>query len=113
MAWQMTIPICISTVLPYRPRKTCFRICAAKGPRLDELAPKFTKFQQHHRCDAQPMGGKGREYVITEYSSALYFRLLVENKPIIVDSYFCLKGCGASSRATPRRFDVNGHYSRK
>ncbi|MFZ5530528.1 MAG: DNA polymerase beta superfamily protein [Pseudomonadota bacterium] len=60
---------------------------------FDDLAPRFTQFQQHHIIDPTALGGRGREYDITLYSISRYFRLLVENNPNIIDSLFVPRHC--------------------
>lgn len=60
---------------------------------FDELAPRFTQFQQHKIIDSQALGGRGREYDLTLYSISRYFRLLVDNNPNIIDSLFVPRHC--------------------
>lgn len=60
---------------------------------FDELPETFQQFQQHKIIDAQARGGKGREYDLTIYSIAKYFRLLVDGNPNIVDSLFVPRRC--------------------
>lgn len=62
-------------------------------PGFDPFETQFQQFQQHHIKDSTALGGKGREYDITVYSIAKYFRLLMDNNPNIIDSLFVPDNC--------------------
>ncbi len=62
-------------------------------PGFDQCQPIFQHYQKHHIQDPQANGGKGREYDVTVYAMAKYFRLLSENNPNIIDSLFVPQNC--------------------
>lgn len=62
-------------------------------PGFDPYETQFHQFQQHHIVDQSALGGKGRNYDLSVYSIAKYFRLLMENNPNIIDSLFVPDNC--------------------
>lgn len=75
------------------PRDWMFPHLRGEIPGYDECLPLFEQFQQHHIVDKSALGGKGRQYDLTIYSIAKYFRLLTENNPNIIDSLFVPRNC--------------------
>jgi len=75
------------------PKEDVFPHLRGEIPLFDACEPKFKQFQQHHILDASALGGRGREYDITIYSIAKFFRLLTDNNPNIIDSLFVPQNC--------------------
>ncbi|NQZ10691.1 MAG: nucleotidyltransferase domain-containing protein [Algicola sp.] len=74
-------------------KEDCFPHLRGEVPGFDPCEPGFQHYQKHHIQDAQANGGKGREYDVTVYAIAKYFRLLSENNPNIIDSLFVPHNC--------------------
>lgn len=66
---------------------------------FDDEFKSFAQFQQHHIWDSSALGGKGRQYDLTVYSIAKYFRLLANCNPNIIDTLFVPRRCVLYSTA--------------
>ena len=66
---------------------------------FDDYSPRFEQYQEHHIRDLSALGGKGREYDVSIYAIAKYFRLLMENNPNIIDSLYVPENCVLHSTA--------------
>lgn len=75
------------------PKEDAFPHLRGLVPGFDQCQPRFQTYQKHHIQDAQANGGKGREYDVTIYAMAKYFRLLSDNNPNIIDSLFVPSNC--------------------
>lgn len=75
------------------PKEDVFPHLRGEIPLFDPCEPQFKQFQKHKIIDNTALGGKGREYDITLYSIAKYFRLLTDNNPNIIDSLFVPQSC--------------------
>ena len=75
------------------PKEDAFPHLRGEVPGFDLCEPQFAHYQKHHIFDAQGNGGKGREYDVTVYAMAKYFKLLAENNPNIIDSLFVPHNC--------------------
>ncbi|MEZ5534604.1 MAG: nucleotidyltransferase domain-containing protein [Thiolinea sp.] len=75
------------------PKALMFPHLRGEIPGFDTCAPQFEQYQQHHIHDAAALGGKGREYDITVFAIAKYFRLLADNNPNIIDSLYVPDNC--------------------
>ncbi|WP_038291515.1 nucleotidyltransferase domain-containing protein [Zooshikella ganghwensis] len=85
------------------PKSDIFPHLRGEIPGFDLAQPKFQQYQQHHIYDSSALGGRGREYDLTIYSIAKYFRLLMDNNPNIVDSLYVPRNCILHSTAVGER----------
>lgn len=70
---------------------------------------RFDQFQMHHILDRDARAGRGREYDMTIYSIAKYFRLCMENNPNMIDSLFVPRRCIIHSTQVGEMVRENRH----
>lgn len=81
------------------PKEVMFPHLRGEIPDFDDCQAGFQQYQKHHIKDLSALGGKGRDYDLTIYAIAKYFRLLMENNPNIIDSLYVPDSCVLYSTA--------------